>query len=108
MCESASTLSHPFASGLIPTHAVQRSPRPLSLIEVATIAHGVTPPYGALAPSQQPFGELISRVVTELPGVLQRDAEAAQNGVVVEEKRPEWGSGVDGVTIPSAEKWSVK
>jgi hypothetical protein len=47
-------------------------------------------------------------VVTELPGVLQRDAEAAQNGVVVEEKRPEWGSGVDGVTIPSAEKWSVK
>lgn len=87
---------------------MQCSQRTLSLIEVATIAHGVSPPYGALAPSQQPFGELISRVVTELPGVLQRDAEAARNGIVVQEKRPEWGSGVDGVTIPSAEKWSVK
>jgi hypothetical protein len=87
---------------------VHCSPRPISLIEVASIAHGVDPPYGALAPSQQPFGELITRVVTELPGVLQRDAEAARNGIVVQEKRPEWGSGVDGVTIPSAEKWSVK
>jgi hypothetical protein len=46
--------------------------------------------------------------VRDLPGVLKSDKEAALRGEVMVAKRPEWGSGVEGVTVASAEVWSVR
>lgn len=75
------------------------------LINTAEIAFGSPPVFSRFAPQQPQFITVIARVVEELPGILEAEANQT-DGSVREEKRPlEWGSTEAGVRILSGETW---